>query len=125
MNKGGRPTVMTPEVMQKLREGFLRGYTDAQACFYAGINPDSLYTYIKSHPEYSEKKKLYKENIKILAKDNVYQALVGDGKANLKNGLDVLDRLEKENYSTKQQSEQLGADGEVVVPTIEVVFKDK
>jgi hypothetical protein len=34
---GGRPTVMTEEVMRKLEEAFSLDCTDEEACAYAGI----------------------------------------------------------------------------------------
>ena len=35
---GGRPTVFTPEVLQKLEQGFKIGLTDTECCCYADIN---------------------------------------------------------------------------------------
>lgn len=73
--KEGRPTVMTDATLQKLQDAFLRGYTDAEACLYAGIAMATLYTYQENFPEFSEKKKLWKQNLKLHAKNVVIDAL--------------------------------------------------
>lgn len=68
----GRPSVMTPETLAKLEEGFLMGFTDREASLFAGINPSTLYRYCEDNPEYSERKELLKENVKMIAKKNIY-----------------------------------------------------
>lgn len=49
----GRPTKMTDEVVGKLREGFLMGFTNEQASAYAEISRDTLQEYISKNPEFS------------------------------------------------------------------------
>ena len=65
---GGRPTVMTPEVIGKLEECFLIGATDLQACFVAGISKDALYDYQLLHPEFTERKEVLKSMTNFKAK---------------------------------------------------------
>lgn len=65
---GGRPTVMTEEVIAKLEEAFANGATDLQACFLANISKDSLYRYIQEHPEFSDRKEALKDMIAYRAK---------------------------------------------------------
>lgn len=79
VEKRGRKTVMTKLVLQKLREAFLLGYTDSEACLYAGISDSTLYNYQKSHPEYLEEKRRYKLSPQIKAKNTLYASL-GDVK---------------------------------------------
>lgn len=70
---------MTETTLAKLEEGFLMGFTDREACLYAGINPSSLYRYCEENKEYSERKELLKENVKMIAKKNIYTEIgVGD-----------------------------------------------
>ena len=38
----GRPTIMTPQVLQKLELAFSYGCTDDEACFFADIAPTTL-----------------------------------------------------------------------------------
>jgi len=71
----GRPTVMTEETIGKLEYAFTNSFTDEQACFYAGINPSSLYEYIKKNPEFSERKELLKQSPDLTAKQTVVRAL--------------------------------------------------
>lgn len=74
-NDGGRPTVMTDDVLRKLEDAFLRGLSDRQACLYAGIAASVLYEYQKERPEFSERKTLLKENVKMRARLNVHNAI--------------------------------------------------
>lgn len=64
----GRPTVMTDTVLQKLELGFMMGYTDVQACFFAGIAERTLYEYESKNPEYSQKKKVLKSHLEMRVK---------------------------------------------------------
>lgn len=57
----GRKTVMTKRVLGKLEHAFAMGCNDREACLYAKINPDTLYTYQNSNPEFSEQKKMLKQ----------------------------------------------------------------
>ena len=74
-SKMGRPTVMTDEVLGKLRALFTLGISDELACDVVGIHRDSLYSYQKEHPEFQEEKKLLKQNPVISAKKNVVTAI--------------------------------------------------
>ena len=47
-----RPTKMTPETIDKLRQAFLIGATKEEASGYAGISKVTLYNYIEKHPEF-------------------------------------------------------------------------
>ena len=80
MAKVGRPTVMTEIVIAKLEQAFSNGATDGQACFYAGIGMNSLYDYIKIHPEFSNRKEELKDFILYQAKSNIKKALDGEDK---------------------------------------------
>lgn len=71
-NPVGRPPAITETVLAKLDEGFLMGLTDREACLYANINPSTLYRYCEENPEYSERKEHLKENVKMIAKKNIY-----------------------------------------------------
>ena len=68
----GRPTSMTPETISKLEEGFTMGFTDLEACLYAGISKTTLYNYQEENPDFTERKTLLKENVKMIAKRNIF-----------------------------------------------------
>jgi len=44
-NPNGRPTIMTPETVKKLKEGFAQGFSVDNACIWADISKQTYYTY--------------------------------------------------------------------------------
>lgn len=54
-NLGGRPTIMTKEVIQKLEDAFTVGATNLEAAIYAGISESLLYKYKSENPEFVER----------------------------------------------------------------------
>lgn len=48
----GRPTKMTPETLDKLRQAFIIGATKEEACAYAEISKVTLYSYIDKNPDF-------------------------------------------------------------------------
>lgn len=72
---GGRPTVMTDIVLQKLQECFSLGSTDEEACFYADIGMSTLYKYQESHPEFVERKEKLKQLLILKARNTVVNDL--------------------------------------------------
>lgn len=71
----GRPTKMTKATLGKLREAFLFGATDEEACLFAQINPDTLYEYQKQHPQFSEQKRVWKYNPALKARKTIFDRL--------------------------------------------------
>lgn len=55
VNKGGRPTVITPEVIAKLEQAFAIDCTVEEACSYADISRDAFYDYLKKVPAFSDR----------------------------------------------------------------------
>lgn len=76
-NKGGRPTVITPDVLQKLEDAFMNAFTDEMACLYAGISEAALYEYCQRNKKFAERKELLKKHPNMTAQ----QTLVGDLKS--------------------------------------------
>lgn len=75
-NVRGRRTVMTEEVVGKLVEIIKLGVTNQTACQYAQINPDTLYSHLKSNPEFSEKIRAAKMFISITARQVIIKAII-------------------------------------------------
>ncbi len=71
----GRPTVMTMQTLQKLRDAFKIGCPDREACIYAGIAESTLYNYCKEHPEFSEEKEELKESPVLVARTVIIDAI--------------------------------------------------
>ena len=101
-----RPTKMTEAVLGKLEQAFAYGSSDKEACFYAGINPDTMYDYQKQHPEFTERKEALKERPILEAR----QKVVGDIKNDVKVAQWYLERKRKSEFSTKIETEQTGLD---------------
>lgn len=114
----GRPTVMTPEVLVKLREAFLLGCTDEEACLYANISTTPLYEYQRENPEFKQQKELLKENPVLKARTSVVNAL--DSNPNL--ALQFLERKKKKEFSPRQ--ELTGEDGEALKISFDPVFNE-
>jgi hypothetical protein len=75
MAEPGRPTVMTPETIKRLEDGFIAGLSDREASLYADTAPSTLYAYCEENPDFSERKELLKERIKMRAKFNISEAI--------------------------------------------------
>ena len=54
-NEVGRPTVITPETVQKLVDVFKLGVKDQAACAYAGISRQTFYKHLQDDTEFSDK----------------------------------------------------------------------
>lgn len=100
----GRPTKMTPEVIQKLEDAFTWGCNDLEACCYADISKSTLYDYCVANPEFSERKETLKNNVTMKAKRIIDNALNGD---DIITAHKVIDRKE----GTKVKQEVSGVDG--------------
>jgi len=72
----GRPTIMTPETIDKLEYAFSLGCDDLTACFHANIGKSTLYNYQNAHPSFVERKEALKNSPLFLAKKVQYDALV-------------------------------------------------
>jgi len=102
-NKGGRPTIMTTEVVNKLEEVFAIGGSDMEACFYANISKQTLYDYQFKHPEFVDRKEALKEKPILKARQTVVQALSNPHDAQW-----FLERKRKKEFATKQEVEHSG-----------------
>lgn len=98
---GGRPTKMTPDTVKKLEEAFLMGCSDLEACLFADISKQTLYTYQEKNPEFVDRKQMLKENPVMIARQSVIRDMKGDGTLALK----YLERKKKSEFSVKQELE--------------------
>lgn len=110
----GRPTAVTPEILQKLETGFSYSFTDEEACLYAGISVRTLYYYIEKNPTFLHRKEILKRTPSLMAKENIVNELK---KKNVNQSNWWLERKNKTEFSTRQET--TGADGwpiEVIDP---------
>jgi hypothetical protein len=81
-SKAGRPTVMTPAVVEKLELAFSKGLNDTEACLFAGIDRKTFYTFVEKNPEFLHKKDLLKSRVAMRSKLNIADSIdegnVGD-----------------------------------------------
>jgi hypothetical protein len=99
---GGRPPIMTPELVKKLEECFSNSLTDEEACLIADISKPTLYAYCEAHPEFSDRKELLKKRPSIKAKLNRVNAInKGDQFASAW----WLERKSRDEFSTKSFTE--------------------
>jgi hypothetical protein len=59
---GGRPISLTPEALSKLRNGFMIGFTDEEACIFAGISHATYYREKARNKKFSEDVSGWKKN---------------------------------------------------------------
>lgn len=121
-SNAGRPTVMTDEVLEKLKQAFLWGCSDREACLYAEIDPQTLYNYQTDNPDYSSKKQMWKENPILKARAVVVKAMESGDKDASKW---YLERKLKAEFATRVES--TGKDGnpiEQIITKLESNYDD-
>lgn len=107
-----RPTVMTPETIDKLRQAFLIGATKEEASGYAGISKVTLYSYIEKHPEFVNEIEKWQNEPILKAKTTVVKNL-----DDTKNAQWYLERKAKAEFAPRQ--EHTGADGNAIQAIID------
>ena len=73
--KNGRPTVMTAATLKKLDNAFMLGCSELEACFAAGINPDTLRRYKKKNPDYAARIAVLKSSMTYKARQTVKESI--------------------------------------------------
>lgn len=71
----GRPSVITNEILHKLKKAFLMDCTDAEACIVAGIARSTLSEYKRLNPEFSDNVQSWKLNPILKARTTIYNNL--------------------------------------------------
>jgi len=101
---GGRPTVITDEVIRKLEEVFALGGTDLEACLYAGISKSAFYDYQQENPKFLERKEALKETPILRARTTIINSLENPIHAQW-----YLERKKRNEFSTRTETEHSGA----------------
>lgn len=110
---GGRPTIMTPDTVQKLEYAFALGCSDEEACFYANIVKQTLYSYQKKHPEFVDRKEALKTRPIFLARETLVKGIQNDPDLALK----MLERKRKNEFSTRAETD-ITSDGNPLAPIL-------
>lgn len=114
-SRGGRPTVMTDDVLQKLKLAYSVGSTNAEACAYAEIAESSLYLHLSQNPEFSEKIERWKQKPILKAKFELVKGLEGNPELALK----YLERKKKDEFSTRVESDITAKGLQIIVSSEE------
>ena len=102
LEKRGRKTVMTPEIINKLEQAFSMGCSDLEACLFADIGKTTLYNYQNENPEFVERKEKLKEKLVLKARTVIAESL---NKQDENTAKWYLERKKKEEFSTKVEQE--------------------
>lgn len=74
-HKQGRPSVFTPDTIQKLEYAYSIGCTDTESALYADVSLSALYNYIANNPDFKERRDVLKRKPILLAKKTVYDSM--------------------------------------------------
>ena len=98
----GRPTIMTPELVNKLETAFSMGCTDLEACLFANISKQTLYNYQDKNPEFVDRKEMLKQKLVLKARSVVAESL---NKKDENTAKWYLERKRKEEFGAKPENE--------------------
>jgi len=115
-DKGGRPTVFTPEVVNKLEGAFALDATVEEACFYAGISRQTYYENIKKQPELADRFDGLRTRPVLLARQTVIKNISFD--AGL--AMEYLRRKRKVEFSDRTETD-MTTKGEIITPTHDIM----
>lgn len=99
----GRSTVVTPEILERLRTAFAIGATDEEAAAFAEIGVSTLYDYQKKNKGFSEEKEALKKKPILMAKMTVVRSLNEPKDAQW-----YLERKLKKEFSLRSEVEHSG-----------------
>ena len=99
--KVGRPTKITPEVLDKLRQAYLWGANDKEAYGYADISHETFYNYIEKQPQFREQIGIWQNSPLLKAKRKVVEDIEKD----VRNAQWYLERKQKDEFSTKVEND--------------------
>lgn len=88
-----RPTKMTDEVLKDLRQAYMWGATNAEACAYAEIGERTLYDYLAENKEFSQEIENWKSEPILKAKKTIVEDIT-----NTKTAQWYLERRAKKEY---------------------------
>ncbi len=75
MNTGGRPAVITDEVVRKLEQALRDGFSLSEACLVSGVSRTAYYERKATDEGFADKMELAKKYVTICAKKVVVQAI--------------------------------------------------
>lgn len=97
-DRAGRPSVMTQEVVLKLKAAFLIRCTVEEACQSAGIHRDTYYVFTRKVPDFSDMVQAWRDDIVRMSRRNLR---VDVAKGGLATSLEVLRTARKDEFAPK------------------------
>ena len=97
-NLGGRPIVLTPEVVSKLEMAFSIDSTVTEACAFAEISRESFYRHLKINPTFSDRIEQLRQKPMLKARNVIIGALDDPDTAKW-----YAERKAKNEFSTRQE----------------------
>lgn len=88
-------------IIAKLEEVWGYGGSDAEAAFFAGIDKSSLSRYLSAHPEISQRRDALREKPVL----EIRRCVVDGAKADPELGLKFLERVRRQEFSTRTEVE--------------------
>lgn len=110
----GRPAVIDIDVVRQLRQAFLMGCNDTEACNYANIHRQRLYEFEQKYPEFADYKQAWRDNPRIKTKATIYKELDDPTMARWYAETKMSDEFHK-------RQELTGGDGEAIPVKIEYI----
>ena len=117
-NPNGRPTIMTPETVKKLKEGFAQGFSVDNAWIWADISKQTYYTYC-------EKEAGFLDHCKTLQKKPLIKSILVINKALNEGDVSTAkwyaERKAKDEFSLR--NELTGEDGKAIENNVNIKVK--
>ena len=107
----GRPTVMTPEVIETIEKELKNGATLAQASFLAGISLKTIYNYFETNPSFKDRSILLQGMVAYRARVNIKNKIEGGDIDTSKYWLDRKDKDFKPKSDLTSDDEQIAIAG--------------
>lgn len=101
----GRPTTMTESTVNKLEEGFAKGFSVDNACIWANISKQTFYNYCEKKPEFLDHCKTLQKK-PIIKSILVINEALDEGDVNTAKW--YAERKAKDEFSLKTETEHSG-----------------
>jgi hypothetical protein len=117
-SKVGRPTVFTDEVIRKIEEVAALDGSVGEMAYYAGINVQTLYSYIQDHEEFSQRIAALRERPVLKARQTIVKGLDVPEFA-----LKYVERKRRHEFSTRIEQDVTSQGEKIVILPSEIYAK--
>ena len=108
-NPVGRPSSMTPEVVNKLEQAFAIDSTVIEACSYADISRETFYNWLEKNPKFNDRIQRLRQRPVLKARQTIVQNIEQPEHAKW-----YLERKVKKEFALR--TEYTGKDGKDLLP---------